>query len=369
MTLGVLAILGSGETAPGMTKVHRELLKRHENGLRAVTIDTAYGFQENVPEMTEKLVSYFETSLHATFTPLHFPSYEDASEIERAIFKQHVREANYVFAGPGSPSYAIHQWLPLKLSADLGATLDDGGTACFSSAAAATLGAFSPPIYEIYKVGAAPYWNEGLDLLAPFGLRCVVIPHFDNKEGANYDTSCCYLGLRRLELMERQLPQGVATLGVDEHTALLLDFEADTVRVLGRSNGYWRLNGSVRVLENGSVTPLAELRSHDSLVPRASKVESSPSSPTPSELAQRALLGGPDALEALAQLVRLSATGREGFVDPTPLVEGVLHARESARSSGQYALADQLRDALVSAGIEIHDSSQGSTWTIKPSSP
>jgi cyanophycinase-like exopeptidase len=368
MTLGVLAILGSGETAPGMTKVHRELLKRQGSDLRAVTIDTAYGFQENVPEMTEKLVNYFETSLHATFTPLHFPSFEGASEIERAVFKQNVGEANYAFAGPGSPSYAIHQWLPLKLSADLGAVIDEGGTLCFSSAAAATLGAFSPPIYEIYKVGAGPYWNEGLDLLAPFGLRCVVIPHFDNKEGANYDTSCCYLGLRRLELMERQLPDGVATLGVDEHTALLFDFDADTVRVLGRSNGYWRLHGTVRVLENGSTTPLDELRSTDAPVARPLNADRAPSITTPNDLAQRALLGGPDALEALAELVRLSATGREGFVDPRPLVEGILAARESARTTSQYALADQLRNALVDAGIEIHDGPEGSTWSVKSSS-
>ena len=365
MAKGTLAILGSGETAPGMTKVHRELLKRHGADVRAVTIDTAYGFQENVPQMTEKLVNYFDTSLHVNFTPLHFPSYAGASEVDRAVFKQQVREANYVFAGPGSPSYAVAQWLPLHLSDDFDAILHNGGTLCFSSAAAATLGEFSPPVYEIYKVGAAPYWNEGLDVLAPFGLRCVVIPHFDNNEGSNYDTSCCYLGLRRLELMEHELPQNVATLGVDEHTALVLDLEADTLQVLGRSHGYWRVNGAVHVLENRSTTPLAALRSTDVAQSRRSTVEVSSSRSTPSDLAERARAGGPDALEALAELVRMSATGSEGFIDPGTLVEGILVARESARSSGQYALADQLRDALVGAGIEVKDGPEGSTWNLK----
>ena len=130
MTKGTLAILGSGETAPGMTKVHRELLKRHASELRAVTLDTAYGFQENVPQMTEKLVTYFDTSLHVKFTPLHFTSYERASEIDRAVFKQQVRESNYVFAGPGSPSYAVQQWLPLHLSDDFNTVLQNGGTLC-----------------------------------------------------------------------------------------------------------------------------------------------------------------------------------------------------------------------------------------------
>jgi hypothetical protein len=368
MAKGTLAILGSGETAPGMTKVHRELLKHHGGDLRAVTIDTAYGFQENVPQMTEKLVTYFDTSLHAKFTPLHFPSYQKATEIERAVFKQQVREANYVFAGPGSPSYAVSQWLPLHLSEDFDTILHQGGTLCFSSAAAATLGAFSPPVYEIYKVGAAPYWNEGLDILAPFGLRCVVIPHFDNKEGSNYDTSCCYLGMRRLELMERDLPLDVATLGVDEHTALLLDLEADTLRVLGRSQGYWRLHGSIRILENDSTTPLEELRSTEVANSRPTSPETSSPLSTPSDLAERARGGGAEAIEALAELVRMSATGSDGFIDPRPLVQGVLAARESARSAGQYALADQLRDALVDAGIEVKDGPEGSTWNLKASS-
>jgi hypothetical protein len=56
MSQGVLALLGSGETAPGMTKVHRQLLKRLGD-VRAVNLDTAYGFQENVPQMTEKLLN------------------------------------------------------------------------------------------------------------------------------------------------------------------------------------------------------------------------------------------------------------------------------------------------------------------------
>jgi len=364
MNSGVLAILGSGETAPGMTKVHRELFKRHGRDFRAVNLDTAYGFQENVPEMTEKLLGYFDTSLHVVLKALHFPSYEKATEIDRAIFKQEVREADYVFAGPGSPSYAIGQWLPLEVNRDLLTVLNSGGTLCFSSAAAATLGAFSPPIYEIYKVGSGLYWNDGLDLMSIFGLSCVVIPHFDNQEGSNYDTSCCYLGLRRLELMEGLLPETVATLGVDEHTALVFESENDTVRVLGRSNGYWRLHGEVRTLENGSTIRLEELRTSEVRTPRVTPRESSLSS-APEDLAGRVLQGGEDGLDALAQLVRRSNTGTDGFIDPKSLVDGVLAARDSARSAGQYALADQLRDALLSAGIEIHDGPQGSSWSLK----
>jgi hypothetical protein len=367
MTKGVLALLGSGETAPGMTKIHRRLLARLDE-VRAVNLDTAYGFQENVPQMTDKLVDYFATSLLTALEPLHFTSFERSNELDRTLVKRAVRNATYVFAGPGSPSYALAQWLPLELRDDFRDVLESGGTLCFSSAATATIGAFSPPIYEIYKVGAAPYWLEGLNLTADVGLDCVVIPHFDNQEGGNYDTSCCYLGKRRLELMEAELPAGVSTLGIDEHTALLLDLATDTVEVLGKSHGYWRSNGEVRVLENGTTTPLDELRTATAPTPAPRPVEragGNETSGSASDLAQLALAGGPDAVEALAKLVEMGATGGEGFIDPTRLIEGILVARVNARSAGQYQLADELRDALVNAGVEVNDGVEGTTWSLK----
>jgi cysteinyl-tRNA synthetase len=85
----------------------------------------------------------------------------------------------------------------------------------------------------------------------------------------------------------------------------------------------------------------------------------------PSDLAQTVLNGGPAAVEALAQLVQLSATGGEGFIDPTSLVEGVLAARVNARTNGQYELADELRDALVKAGIDVQDTPQGTSWSLR----
>ncbi|HWD95744.1 MAG TPA: hypothetical protein VG246_04910, partial [Acidimicrobiales bacterium] len=149
MAQGVLAILGSGETAPGMTKIHRQILESLQP-TNAVNVDTAYGFQLNVPQMSEKLEEYFDVSLHLKMTTLHFPSYERASDVERTLFKQRVRQADYVFAGPGSPTYALSQWAPLHFEEDLLSVLDKGGCLCISSAASLTLGAYTAPIYEIY---------------------------------------------------------------------------------------------------------------------------------------------------------------------------------------------------------------------------
>lgn len=368
MTSGVLAILGSGETAPGMTKVHRELLGRL-GAVRPVNLDTSYGFQENIPQMSQKIEEYFKVSLHTALTTLHFTNFDSSTEVERSLFKRQVRDATYVFAGPGSPTWALAQWAPLDITTDFASVLGANGTLCISSAAALTLGAFTAPIYEIYKVGVEPYWRAGLNLLGHYGLNCVVIPHFDNNEGANYDTRFCYLGERRLNLLERQLPDDVATLGADEHTALVFDFTADVVRVLGKSHGYWRRGGSVTVLANGTTTPLDALRnaapaSRATATPSAPSIELDTSSPT--ELANLVRDGGPGSVDALARLVQLAQSGGSGFIDPSTLIPGILAARHDAKTAGHYALADSIRDALVSAGIEVHDGPTGSSWLIHP---
>lgn len=364
MATGVLALLGSGETAPGMTKIHRELLQAIVD-LEAVNVDSAYGFQLNVPQMSEKLEEYFSTSLNVKLKSLHFPSYERATDLERALFKEQVRHANYVFAGPGSPTYALAQWEPLHFGDDLLSVLDKGGTLCISSAASLTLGAFTAPIYEVYKVGDQhPQWRPGLDLLGALGIPCAVIPHFDNNEGGNYDTRFCYLGEPRLLELESQLPEGVATLGIDEHTAVILDFARDTLSVKGRANGYWRVGGDTLVLTNGTTIDLSELRTA-SATPRPAAPVATRDADVPRDLAETAARGGPAGLEALARLVQMASTGGEGFIDPTTLVEGILAARVGARAAGQYELADELRNVIVRAGIDVQDTPSGTVWSLK----
>jgi hypothetical protein len=363
VTLGVLALLGSGEIAPSMTKVHRQLLKRLDP-VRAVSLDTAYGFQANVPQMTEKIVDYFATSLRVPITPLHFTLFEGSSEVERAAFRQDVRAANYVFAGPGSPSYALHQWAPLGLAEDLRGTLRAGGVLCFASAAALTLGSLTVPVYEIYKVGTTTHWLHGLDVLSMVGIRGAIIPHYDNAEGGNYDTRFCYLGEDRLVELERQLPDDTGILGVDEHTAGIIDLEHETLTVMGKGAVYWRRNGQTRTFESGSVTPLVELQSFE---PDTESVTGTPF-PEINEVDQLVALaekGGPDSIDAIAQLARMASTGGSGHIDPTQLVEGLLALRVSARDSKDFALSDRIRDVLVSSGIEVMDTPDGSTWSIK----
>lgn len=359
---GVLAILGSGEIAPGMTKVHRAILAGLDSVI-AVNVDTAYGFQENVPQMSEKIEEYFKVSLNTPIETLHFPSFAVASDVERALFRQRVAAATYVFAGPGSPSYALAQWTPLDFGRVLEAVLEAGGTLCISSAAALTLGAFTVPVYEIYKVGLEPYWLDGLNVLARAGLDCVVIPHFDNNEGENYDTRFCYLGERRLRTLQQQLPESTATLGIDEHTAAIFDFTRDTVTIQGKARAYWNHGDAITTLENGSTTPLETIRTTHLAFPPSLPVVSPPLSSDVVALAQIAAQGGPEGTEALASLVELARAGGRGFVDPAPLVEGILAARTSARNGAHFTLADELRDCLLRSGFDVHDGPDGTSWS------
>ena len=166
-----------------------------------------------------------------------------------------------MFAGPGSPSYALAHWRAGPVAAGLrDRVLAGHGMTVLASAAAATAGRFTVPVYEIYKAGGAPRWLPGLDLLGTLGLNVALIPHYDNAEGGRYDTRHCYLGMRRLAAMERELPADAAVLGVDEHTAMLIDPRAEDIEIRGRGGVTVRRSGDSVVLPSGSRLSMADLR-------------------------------------------------------------------------------------------------------------
>jgi hypothetical protein len=229
-----------------MVTVHRELLSRLEPaGPQAIALATPYAFQENAPDVSTRTQRYFADSVGLQVRvvagtspnadpgmapPLIPPDEEDEARQAAAI-----RAADWVFAGPGSPSYALAHWQAGPVAGGLrDRVLAGDGLTVLASAAAATAGRFTLPVYEIYKAGGAPRWLDGLDLLGPLGLTVALIPHYDNAEGGRYDTRHCYLGERRLAVMERDLPADAAVLGVDEHTAVLIDLRTSDVEIRGR---------------------------------------------------------------------------------------------------------------------------------------
>lgn len=416
----ILAIIGSGETAPTMTSVHAELIRRAGGAAaRAVMLDTPYGFQENADDIALRSVAYFHDSVGHDIEVATFRDAQTATPLEYEQMCARLAQADWVFAGPGSPTYALRQWAGTRVPELLAGKLREGGVVVFASAAAVGLGEVGLPVYEIYKVGEPVRWIPGLDLLRETGLRAAVIPHYSNAEGGTHDTRYCYMGERRLRILESTLPDGCHILGVDEHTAAVIDLDAATMSVLGRGRVTWRRDGVERHWRAGEVVPLGSVDSGDgsadgpSATVGAAADGDEPDVPATSpfmdtvrdqrELALRALEArDPDAgvaailavetalhewsrdtlqsdepdraREVLRELlVHLGELAHEGAADPrarlAPMVDALLCLREAARSDRRFEDADRLRDALVAGGVAVHDTPTGSTWELEGAMP
>jgi cyanophycinase-like exopeptidase len=408
----LLVIMGSGETSPTMSKVHRDLLDRLGPG-PVVMLDTPFGFQENADDISAKAVAYFKESVRRELVVASFRAAEgvDPLAYERTLAR--LREAVYVFAGPGSPSYALAQWSASQVPAVLAQKLRAGGCVTFASAAACTLGPFALPVYEIYKVGGGVAWLEGMNLMAEAGLPAVVVPHFNNAEGGNHDTRYCYMGERRLSLLEAMLPDDVFILGVDEHTACILDLDAGTATVAGIGSVTVRRQGRMTPLATGTTLSIADLAgaahggvAADRPAPApVSPVEAGAADPLTADIdrfetAFDSALRAGDAPAAVkvalelddllhdwsrdttqsdlldrgraglrAMIVRLGEAAEVGLRDPRdavgPFVEALLDARRQARAGGRWADADNLRDRLLAAGVEVRDTADGTEWQLR----
>jgi len=281
----LLTIMGSGETAPTMVKVHRAVVERLRDsgapeGVLGLLLDTPFGFQTNAAEISVRAVTYFRESVGAALEVAGMRSSADlAGENGHEIIARMV-ELPLVFAGPGSPSYALRQWRDTLVPSVLKEKLTLGGAVTFASAAALTLGSATVPVYEVYKVGEEPRWLEGLDLLSTLGLPAVVIPHYDNAEGQTHDTRYCYLGEERLSMMEKELEAGTFVLGVDEHTAVCIDFEAATAVVMGIGAVTVRVHGDSARIETGETVALDRIldiaAGLTSSIPGASRTSGAP---------------------------------------------------------------------------------------------
>ena len=417
----ILAIMGSGETAPTMVTTHRRLTSLLPSPVKAVVLDTPYGFQENAPELATKAVEYFKTSINvdlvvAGLVRLHDTHIAaDPVAIERGL--RALSDADYIFAGPGSPTYALRQWAGSSVARIMIDKLTNGGIVTFASAAALTLGKATVPVYEVYKVGQDVQALDGLDILAAIGINAAVIPHYDNTEGANHDTRFCYLGEARLQMFESLLDEDTYVLGVDEHTGLVIDLDAATASVVGNSNVTIRLRTESFVYPTGSVIPLSLLQSPSSLLTGSGEVSSShsiapspvaPAAPQANSLdavldesiqqfdqamQQRDALAAVRAALSLEQsmqdwsidtlqsdvLVRARGTLRSmisqlgdaaigGVRDPrevvAPFVEAMLSVRATVRAEKRFDLSDIIRDVFASLNIEVRDTPAGVEWSL-----
>ena len=389
----LIAIFGSGETSPTMTSVHKQLTAlAGQPRLNAIFLDTPFGFQPNADEIVARTVTYFREHVGCEIGIASFRHSEQATRLETERFLARLSEANYVFAGPGSPTYALRHWRNSGVLERLAEKVDHGGCVAFASAAAMGLGAYALPVYEIYKVGDDPSWTAGLDLLGKIGVRCAVIPHYNNHEGGTHDTRFCYMGEDRLRRLEAMLPDDLLILGIDEYTACIIDVEAQSVSVRGRGGVTARRQGSERVWTR-TTFPLSVLQDPT----KASAT--TPSRPVPAPAASGAIdrfnvdglvaailemesvlqerigdLGGTaerDRVRAEMRhlVVRLGELARDGGREEVreyvaPLVDVLLSMRGEARREQRFREADRLRAILADCGVEVQDTPAGTEWSL-----
>ncbi|HSR13732.1 MAG TPA: hypothetical protein VLS90_19950 [Thermodesulfobacteriota bacterium] len=403
---GIIAIMGSGETTDSMVRVHRALLERIEGPGKAVFLDTPAGFQLNADDLFEKAREYFQRRIDRPLERASFKSRDiPAHEAERAY--QSLREANYIFVGPGSPTYALKNWIGTPIPQIIAERVKEGACFVAASAAALTLGRFTIPVYEIYKAGEDVHWACGLNLLEEFGLSLVVIPHWNNAEGGTHDTRFCYMGEPRLVRLESLLPQDTPILGVDEHTACILNFSERRGIVRGAGGITLRHAGKQAIFRDGQSFTFDECREFLHVFPADEhpspiRTLEPATEPLPERVKSlniefgKALEDGKadplieivlnmeqaawnsrrdlaeedqisEAREVLRSiLVRLALRIEEAPADVhsvvSPLVKTLLEIRARLRDARNWEMADFIRDRLGEQGILVEDTAEGPRW-------
>jgi hypothetical protein len=285
-----------------------------------------------------------------------------------------------------------------------------------ASAAAIAMGRYALPVYEIYKVGEEPHWVEGLNLLAPYGFDLAILSHWNNAEGATFDTRYCFMGQPRFDVLEGLLPDSTVVLGIDEYTACVLDLGRNEGRVMGAGVVTIRRNGPEEKLEAGASFSLDRLRSQ-----AAARESRSPPSRAP-DVAEKVVAGAGEALlrqvgkadqrlaaktgehlyladlasdvydlakavdearhagvdEGLISQARaglrqvllawsseLAASPTDTVASTAPFVELLIDLRSQLRAARNWALADEIRDKLSALGITLEDGPSGTTWRVR----
>ncbi len=341
MTLGPIAFLGSGETSLAGGRIFESLAKQIPAPLRIAIMETPAGFELNSAQVAGRVADFLKTRLQNYKPEIDViparKKYSAYSPNDPEILAP-LLSANFIFMGPGSPTYAIRQlqgslaWELIRARQRMGATL------VFASAATIAVGHTGLPVYEIYKVGMDVHTVPGLDFFHDFGTPLSFIPHWNNAEGGvDVDTSRCFIGLDRFAEWCASLPENHTTLGLDEHTGIIFDFARGNCTVMGVSSVSLVRTCNPVIFPAGSVFSLDEIGPFAALADPAQGI-----SPEAWALAQTALPPAPVIESA-----------------PPPEAIALASARQDARARKDWAAADEYRHKLLALGWMVQDTSEG----------
>jgi hypothetical protein len=272
-------------------------------------------------------------------------------------------QADMIFMGPGSPTYAVRQlrdslaWHALLARHRLGAAI------ALASAAVIAVSAYALPVYEIYKVGEDLHWKEGLDLFGHYGLRLVFIPHWNNNDGGEeLDTSRCFMGKPRFARLMAMLEDDLTVVGIEEKTALIM-YPADGIcQVVGL--------GGVTLMHTGQAhqDSLVESESDPSgLLEVAHQRKSHIHQFRSGQTFSLSRIGdfcspdpGADLPEEIWQhALEVSQSSPQEPDKPTSQVMDLVAKREAARQRKDWQEADRLRKEIAAQGWQVQDTPEG----------
>ncbi len=338
---GLVILLGSGERTPSGRKIFDWLFRRLPTPVRVALLETPAGFESNSDYVARQIgesLGHHLRNYDPQITIVPARKRGTRFSPDDADIAALLPGADAVFAGPGSPTYAVRQlqdsltWQTLVACHRLGAAV------VLASAAAIASGALALPVYEIYKVGEDLHWHEGLDFLGDFGLRLVVIPHWNNRDGGEaLDTSHGYMGRARFESLLELLPSGLTVVGIDEQTALVLDLATGQCTILGKGGVTVLRDGQERRFGREASFPASDLGAFHP--PR-------PFSGVQAEVVER---------------TRAILDAAQGDVQVAPPAEvmALVEQREDARGRADWAAADRLRERIAAIGWRVSDAVEG----------
>jgi len=411
--MGTLALMGSGELTATMVEVHKMLLSQFPGDRSTLFLDTPAGFQLNAEQIGASAIEYFRKRVGCRLEIASYKSSDTISEVDAASAYHKLRGADYILMGPGSPTYAVEQLATSRIPEIFIDHINSGGCLVVASAAALTAGRFTLPVYEIYKVGQPLHWIKGLDILGSFGLRLVVIPHWNNAEGGTHDTSRCFMGRSRFDKLVSMMKEPLPVLGLDEHTACIIDFGKGSFQIFGIGRAVLQDRGDTHYFDSNQTYPIGLLQGEKTAgsgaEAEAAKRPESGAQPNDSrgfwhevheikEAFQRAIAvddlkrsvnallqldrilwqaegnrENPELIaqardlfrEQLAELGTKTALTRAALVETIePVVDSLLTTRQQLRQKQQFEAGDALRDALSSAGIIVSDTDSGYRWRL-----
>lgn len=347
---GPIILMGSGETAPAAQKIFHHVFTAVADGgdaVRMAVLETPAGFEPNSGYVAEQVARFVEKRLQnfapaVSIIPARRRGDNGFSTDDPRLAAQ-LHDANIIFMGPGSPTYAVRQLRQSRIWETLRACQRQGAAVVFSSAATLAASRWTLPIYEIYKAGSDLYWQEGLDFFGEYGLALILVSHWNNGDGGDVlDTSRCYLGEQRFQALLDLAPGGqkrYTIVGVDENTALAVDPQQALCTVVGSGAVTILREGATSVYAAGERFAAGELGDFR-LPPGNADIDG-------------------EVWQAVEQGRRDGAARRAAAPAPDAEVQALLAARAQARAARNWQESDRLRDEIERRGWRVQDTASG----------